>query len=81
MTKPFPALSWPKLGDRRCATSSGLTRFLPATLTGGLDPQVAPVEWHGSGDLASTASANCFLVTPPDRECLHTGEVVTVLLS
>jgi molybdopterin molybdotransferase len=59
----------------------GLTRFLPATLTGGLDPEVAPVEWHGSGDLTSTAAANCFLVAPPDRECLHAGEVVTVLLT
>ena len=59
----------------------GLTRFLPATLTGGLDPEVTPVEWHGSGDLASTATANCFLVAQPDRECLHAGEVVSVLLS
>ena len=43
----------------------GLTRFLPATLTGGLVPEVSPVEWQGSGDLASTATANCFLVCPP----------------
>ncbi len=59
----------------------GLTRFLPATLGGGLDPEVTPVEWHGSGDLASTASANCFLVAPPDRECLYPGDIVTVLLA
>jgi molybdopterin molybdotransferase len=59
----------------------GLTRFLPATLSGGLDPEVTPVEWHGSGDLASTASANCFLVVPPDRESLSAGELANVLLS
>ena len=58
----------------------GLTRFLPAVLSGGLEPEVEPIEWHGSGDLASTASANCFLVAPPDREHLEAGEVVTVLL-
>jgi molybdopterin molybdotransferase len=58
----------------------GLTRFLPAILSGGLNPEVAPVEWHGSGDLASTASANCFLVAPPDREHLDAGEIVSVLL-
>ncbi len=60
---------------------AGLTRFLPAALTGGLAPEVAPVEWHGSGDLSSTAAANCFLVAPPDREELAAGEIVTVLLN
>jgi molybdopterin molybdotransferase len=59
----------------------GLTRFLPATLTGGLLPEVSPVEWQGSGDLANTATANCFLVMPPDREGLTAGDVVSVLLS
>jgi molybdopterin molybdotransferase len=59
----------------------GLTRFLPATLSGGGDPEVTPIEWHGSGDIANTATANCFLVVPPDREELSPGEVVTILLS
>jgi molybdopterin molybdotransferase len=59
----------------------GLTRFIPATLGGGFDPEVTPVEWHGSGDLASTASANCFLVAPPEREHLEAGETVNVLLT
>ena len=60
---------------------AGLIRFLPAILSGGLDPEVTPVEWHGSGDLASTASANCFLVARPDREYLEAGEIVSVLLT
>ena len=59
----------------------GLTRFFPATLSGGLDPEVSRVEWQGSGDLANTATANCFLVVPHDRESLDAGDVVTVLLN
>jgi molybdopterin molybdotransferase len=59
----------------------GLTRFLPAILAGGPAPEVNPVEWQGSGDLANTAAANCFLMVPPDRECLGSDEVVTVLLN
>jgi molybdopterin molybdotransferase len=62
-------------------TKTGLTRFLPAVLAGGANPEVTLVEWQGSGDLANTATANCFLMVPPDRDCLHSGEVVTVLLS
>lgn len=58
----------------------GLTRFLPATLNGGGEPEVSLVEWQGSGDLANTATANCFLVVPPDRTELATGEVATILL-
>jgi len=60
---------------------AGLTRFIPAILSGGLHPEVTPVEWHGSGDLAGTASSNCFLVAPPEREHLDAGEIVSVLLS
>ena len=78
--KTVPRFVLAKLGSE-VRHKPGLTRFLPAILSGGLDPEVAPVEWHGSGDLASTASANCFLVAPPDREHLHPGEIVSVLLS
>ncbi len=59
----------------------GLTRFLPAVLSGGAQPEVGPIEWQGSGDLANTATANCFLMVPPNRESLETGEIATVLLS
>jgi molybdopterin molybdotransferase len=62
-------------------TKTGLTRFLPARLAGGLDdPEVEVVPWHGSGDMLAAAKANCYLVVPPDREKLAKGEMVTVVL-
>jgi molybdopterin molybdotransferase len=62
-------------------TKMGLTRFLPAALTGGLyDPQVEIVPWQGSGDMLAAALANCYLVVPPDREKLAVGEMVTVVM-
>ncbi|HKF21901.1 MAG TPA: gephyrin-like molybdotransferase Glp [Candidatus Angelobacter sp.] len=61
-------------------TKTGLTRFLPALLEGGLnDPQVAVVPWQGSGDVLASARANCYLVVPPDRETIAAGEMVTIL--
>ena len=56
---------------------TGLTRFLPARLT---ELTVQPVTWQGSGDLASTSRANCFLVVPDDRPLLAVGETVKILL-
>jgi molybdopterin molybdotransferase len=69
-----------KLGsDVRAKT--GLTRFLPATLSGSLsDTTVELVHWHGSGDFVATARANCYLVVPPDREKIPAGEYVSILL-
>jgi molybdopterin molybdotransferase len=62
-------------------TKTGLTRFLPARLDGGLDdPEVEVVPWQGSGDMLAAAQANCYLVVPPDREKLAKGEMVTVVL-
>jgi molybdopterin molybdotransferase len=62
-------------------TKTGLTRFLPARLDGGLyDPEVEVVQWQGSGDMLAAAQANCYLVVPPDREKLARGEMVTVVL-
>ncbi|HKD78643.1 MAG TPA: gephyrin-like molybdotransferase Glp [Candidatus Angelobacter sp.] len=62
-------------------TKTGLTRFLPATLEGGLeDSEVDIVPWQGSGDMLAAARANCYLVVPPDREKLARGEMVTVVL-
>jgi molybdopterin molybdotransferase len=62
-------------------TKTGLTRFLPARLDGGLDdPEVEVVPWQGSGDMLAAARANCYLVVPPDREKLAKGEMVTVVL-
>lgn len=59
----------------------GLTRFVPAVLTAGLaGATVVAAGWHGSGDLAANARANCYLVVPPDVETLAVGDAVTVLL-
>lgn len=59
----------------------GLKRFLPAILSGEFeDSQVELVAWQGSGDVAATARANCYIVIPPDREQIPGGEFVPVLL-
>lgn len=62
-------------------TKTGLTRFLPAILEGGLyDPEVEIVPWQGSGDLFAASKANCYLVLSPDREMIDAGEMVAVLM-
>jgi molybdopterin molybdotransferase len=59
----------------------GLKRFLPAMLSGELEnSQVELVLWQGSGDIAATARANCYIVIPPDRERIAPGEFVPILL-
>ena len=59
---------------------TGLTRFLPAILSGEYErTEVELVKWQGSGDMAATARANCYLVVPPDREKLAAGEMVSIL--
>jgi molybdopterin molybdotransferase len=61
-------------------TKTGLTRFLPATLSGGIyDAEIEVVQWQGSGDMLAAARANCYLVVPPDREKLAGGAMVTVV--
>ena len=60
---------------------TGLTRFLPALLSGEYERgEVELVKWQGSGDMAATARANCYLVVPPDREMLAAGDMVSLLL-
>lgn len=60
---------------------TGLTRFLPAILSGEFDhSEVALVAWQGSGDVAATARANCYVVVPPDREQIPAGEWIAVML-
>ncbi len=60
---------------------TGLTRFLPAILEGGLDdPEVEAIAWQGSGDLLASARANCYLVVSPDRDSIAAGEMVTVVM-
>jgi molybdopterin molybdotransferase len=59
----------------------GLKRFLPAILSGEFeDSKVALVPWQGSGDVAATARANCYIVIPADREHISLGEFVPVML-
>lgn len=59
---------------------TGLTRFLPAILTGAFEnSQVELVAWQGSGDIASTARANCYVVVPPDRAHIAAREWVAVM--
>src|SRR5581483_5586921 len=61
-------------------TKTGLTRFLPAVLSGEFDgAEVRLAAWKGSGDVAGTARANCFVVVPPDRDHIAAGEAVSVL--
>jgi molybdopterin molybdotransferase len=62
-------------------TKIGLTRFLPATLSGEFENStVALVPWQGSGDIAATARANCYIVIPSDREHIPAGEFVAVMM-
>ena len=65
----------------RLQTKTGLKRFLPAHLSGEFEhAEVELTRWQGSGDIASVARSNCFLVVPPDREHIEAGEWVPVLL-
>ena len=44
---------------------TGLKRFLPAILSGEFEQaEVELVPWQGSGDIAATARANCYIVIP-----------------
>lgn len=62
-------------------THPGLTRFIPArssmTKAGA---SVEPLPWHGSGDVVTSARANCLLVVPDDRERIAAGEDVSIFI-
>jgi molybdopterin molybdotransferase len=61
-------------------TKTGLTRFLPAQLSGEFSQtEVELTRWQGSGDIVATARSNCFAVIPPDREHIPAGEMISVL--
>jgi len=62
-------------------TKAGLKRFLPSMLSGEFEnSQVELIRWQGSGDVAATARANCYIVIPPDRENIPAGEFVPVMM-
>ena len=59
----------------------GLTRFLPATLSGEFDrTEVQLVKWQGSGDVVSAAKADCYIVVPETGSQLSAGSAVNVVL-
>jgi len=61
-------------------TKPGLTRFLPAMLSGQFEnTQVELIPWQGSGDIAATAHANCYIVVAPDRDRIAAGEFIPTL--
>jgi molybdopterin molybdotransferase len=62
-------------------TKPGLKRFLPAIFSGEFEQaEVELVRWQGSGDIAATAAANCYIVIPRDRERIAAGEWVPLLM-
>ncbi len=62
-------------------TKPGLKRFLPAVLSGEFEnAEVELARWQGSGDIATQARANCYIVIPPDRERIDAGEWVSLLM-
>jgi molybdopterin molybdotransferase len=62
-------------------TKTGPKRFLPARLSGEFEnSEIEFVAWQGSGDIAATAQANCYIVIPPDCERIAAGEWVAVML-
>jgi len=60
-----------------------LTRFVPSTCAfhplSSANPEVAPVPWHGSGDIAAFARANCFVAVPEAIDQLSPGDLVRIL--
>jgi molybdopterin molybdotransferase len=61
-------------------TKTGLKRFLPGRLSGEFEKcEVELARWNGSGDVAGTARANCYIVIPSDRDRIASGEWVAVM--
>jgi molybdopterin molybdotransferase len=42
--------------------------------------RVELVPWQGSGDMAATARANCFIVVAAEKERVAAGEWVPIML-
>jgi molybdopterin molybdotransferase len=77
--RPLPLVE-ARLGEAM-NEKKGLAHFLPARIEWqGRTPEVMPLKWQGSGDIAALGKANCFLVVPEDKERLEIGESVAVLL-
>ena len=62
-------------------TKTGLKKFLPAILSGEFEnAEVELARWQGSGDIATLARANCYVVIPPHRERIEAGEWVSLMM-
>jgi molybdopterin molybdotransferase len=62
-------------------TKTGLKRFLPAVLSGEFEnAEVELSRWQGSGDIATLARANCYVVIPPELERIEAGEWVSLMM-
>jgi molybdopterin molybdotransferase len=79
---------WPRFVEARLTEAASpkakLRRFLPGHFEADADEaRVTAVKWQGSGDVAGTAVANCFLVVPEAENCgeLEAGDTVRVLLA
>jgi len=57
---------------------AGITRFLPARLSGD-GASVTPVAWHGSGDIPAMTRANAYLVADPECPVYESGAWIRVL--
>lgn len=73
---PLPLLRSRLTSDFR--HKPGLTRFLPAKLSED-GSEITPEKWQGSGDLATLARANAFLVADSDRESWCAGDDIRVM--
>lgn len=58
---------------------TGLTRFLPASLSSD-GSELTPIPWQGSSDVSAVARANSFLVADAERESWKAGDSIGVLL-
>jgi len=58
---------------------TGLTRFLPATLSPD-GSELTPTSWRGSSDVPAVARSNVFLVADPDRESWEAGDWMPVMM-
>ena len=79
--RPLPLLEATLV--ERIQEKAGLTHFLPARVewvqSSALSPEVRPLRWQGSGDIATLTRANCFLVVPADQPSINAGDKVSVL--
>jgi molybdopterin molybdotransferase len=74
---PILPLAWARLTEP-FRHRTGLTRFLPAKISGQGD--LTPVRWAGSSDVAALSRANAYLVTEPERASWEAGDWIRVLM-